>query len=257
MAVFRRSLALVIVGALLLLPGCAGKAKQDPAALQGVQWALTASSETKTDLTKLGIYTQFDANTMSGFSGVNSFSGPYTAGADGAFNAGPLASTMMAGPPAAMAAETAYLKLLEAADSFEIAQGKLVLKTPDGASLTFDAASPPALAGSSWLVTGYNNGKQAVVTPVAGSNLTLKFGTDNTVSGSGGVNTFNGPFESSTATISIGPLAATKMAGSEQLMAQEQQYLSALQAASEWEISNGSLTLRNDQGAMQVTAIGK
>ena len=236
------------------LGGCKQASSQDPAALKDVQWTLSASSETGTDLTKLGIIARFDETRMTGFSGINSYNGPHMAATDGSFEAGPFASTMMAGPAKAMAAEAAYMKMLEAAKTYEVADGKLTLKTSDGKTLTFDQEEPAALAVSSWTVTGYNNGKEAVVGPVTGSELTLEFGTDMTVSGTGGVNRFNGPYESGDTSIKIGPLMTTNMAGSEELMTQEQQYLVALQAATEWEVANNVLTLRDAEGAMQVVA---
>ena len=257
MSVVRKLVLCVAIGFAVLLVGCTQSKSQDPAALQGVQWTLSASSETQAELTKLGILAKFDGTRMSGFSGVNSYNGPYKAGDDGSFEAGPFASTLMAGPDAAMAAEAAYLKLIDAADKYEVADGKLTLTTPDGKTLTYEAAEPFALAGSSWIVTGYNNGKEAVVGPVEGSELTLQFGTDKTVSGAGGVNNFSGPYESGDTSIKIGPLMSTKMAGSDELMTQEQQYLTALQAATEWEVANGVLTLRDSGGAMQVVASKK
>ncbi len=257
MASLKRVLTSVALGSALLLAGCAQSVSQDPGALKGEQWTLTASSEATADLTKLGVFAQFDGSKMSGFSGVNSYTGPYTAADDGSFEAGPFASTMSAGPAGHMAAEAAYMKLLQAADTYEVVEGKLTLTTADGKTLTFEATAPFELAGSSWIVTSYNNGKQAVVTPVAGSQLTLEFGTDASVSGMGGVNTFNGPFESGDKSIKMGPLATTMMAGPEELMTQEQLYLAALQAATEWEAANGVLTLRDGAGAMQVVATKK
>jgi heat shock protein HslJ len=257
MAVLRRFVVIALVGAAMLTAGCTQAQSQDPTALEGAQWTLSASSVTQTDLTGLGILAKFDGKQMTGFSGVNSYTGAYTAGEDGSFKAGPLASTMMAGPEKEMAAEAAYLKLVEAARSFEVADGKLTLTTDDGTTLTYQAAEPFSLAGSSWTVTGYNNGKEAVVGPLEGSELTLEFAADGTASGSGGVNTFSGPYESGETSIKIGPLASTMKAGPEELMAQEQQYVAALEASTEWEVANGVLTLRDSKGAMQVLASKK
>lgn len=104
-------------------------------------------------------------------------------------------------------------------------------------------------------MTGYNNGKEAVTSPLFDAELTLTFGSDGTASGNGGVNNFNGPFESDTEAVKIGPLATTKMAGSAELMQQEQQYLTALQAATEWGVSNGILSMRDGEGATQIVAV--
>ena len=63
----------------------------------------------------------------------------------------------------------------------------------------------------SWDVTGYNNGKQAVVSPVAGSKLSAIFTADQ-VSGSAGCNTYSGGYTIDGTTIKIGPLASTQKA---------------------------------------------
>jgi len=106
-------------------------------------------------------------------------------------------------------------------------------------------------------VTGYNNGKQAVTSPAADSTLTVEFGTDGTVSGNGGVNTFNGPFESTEKTVKIGPLASTMMAGPQELMDQEAQYLAALQNATVWTLVQGRLEMRDEAGATQIVAVSQ
>ena len=166
-------------------------------------------------------------------------------------------ATLMAGPEPLMAAESAYLKLLEGCDSFQVADGVLTLSTGGNETLIYEAAPAAELSGSAWTVTGYNNGKEAVVGPAEGSVLTLEFGTDGTVAGNSGVNTFRGPFESTDKTVKIGPLSATKMAGEPELMTQEAAYLQALQNATTWSITRGMLDLRDDGGANQITAVRK
>jgi len=113
-----------------------------------------------------------------------------------------------------------------------------------------------ALPGTSWNVTSYNNGKGGVTTLVEGSQLTLEFGDDGTVSGSAGVNTFNGPCTVDGDAIEIGPLATTKMAGDPELMEQEQAYLKALEASTRWNVASGKLELRDADGAAMVFADG-
>jgi putative lipoprotein len=103
-------------------------------------------------------------------------------------------------------------------------------------------------------VTSYNNGKEAVVGVVEASTLTIEFGTDGTMSGNGGVNTYSGPFTVDGTSVTIGPLASTMMAGPDKLMTQETQLLAALQNAKEWSVVNGRLELRDTEGALQVIA---
>jgi heat shock protein HslJ len=242
-------------GLLLAVGGCGGGESQDPTALEGVEWQLVESSVSSADLAAAGITASFEAGQMSGFSGVNQYSGSFAAANDGTFSAGPLAGTLMAGPEPLMAAESAYLALVEKCDTFSVTDGKLTLSAGETDSLVFEAAKAVELPGSSWIVTGFNNGKEAVVTPVPESEPTLVFGTDGTVSGSGGVNQLNGPFESTADTIKIGPLASTKIGGEPELMEQEAQYIAALETAVSWKVVRGVLELRDADGATQVNAV--
>jgi heat shock protein HslJ len=229
----------------------------DPGALEGVEWSLIGSSMSSTDLGAAGITANFDGTQLSGFSGVNQYSGPYTAGTDGSLKIGELAGTLMAGPEPLMKAESAYLELLKGCDSYRVESGKLTLSTGGTETLIYEKAKAAALPGTKWVVTGYNNGKEAVVSVALDSTLTAEFGTDGTMSGDGGVNIFNGPFESASASVTIGPLASTMMAGPEELMTQEALYLQALQNSVSWSIRQGRLEMRDAAGAMQVTAQGQ
>lgn len=257
----RSMLVLAAIAVPVLVAGCSGtsgRGDQDPEALKGVEWQLTsAESEGDADLNAAGITLEFTADNLAGFSGVNMYSAGYTADAKGVLTIEQPAGTLMAGPEPAMAAEQEYLKLLPTCDGYAVDGTKLTLYAGGAAVLTYEAAKPAELSGSSWLVTGYNNGKEAVTSVVVDSELTLEFGADGKATGSGGVNTFNGPFEYTADTVKIGPLATTKMAGPQKLMDQESQYLAALQAATVWKVTRGALELRDGQGALQVTATAR
>jgi len=248
--------AVLLAGSVLLVVGCsAGDTTVDTAALQANEWSLTGTSVSSADIAAVGITLKFDAKQFSGFSGVNQYGGTYTAKADGGIEFGPAAGTLMAGPEPLMKVETAYLKLIEGCDSYKIENGTLTLMTADTDTLIFEVAKAAALPGSAWTVTGYNNGKEAVVSAALDSTLTVEFATDGTLSGSGGVNRFNGGFESTDKSVKIGPLAATRMAGEPELMAQETAYLKALETATTWSISRGILDMRDASGATQITAV--
>ena len=243
-------------GALMSSSACTGEdASEDPASLEGVEWHLIESSEASVHLGEAGIVARFDGSQMSGFSGVNQYTGAYSAEADGSFEAGPLASTLMAGPETLMQVEAAYLALLDEAESFSVEGDRLTLTTAEGKRLTFQVAATPDLSGSSWTVTAYNNGKEAVVSVAVDSELTLEFGADGQVSGNSGVNTFSGTYEYDGNTLSIGPLAMTRMAGPPELMEQETLYLAALEASVSWEVVNGVLYLRDAEDALQVNGV--
>jgi len=115
------------------------------------------------------------------------------------------------------------------ANAWRMEGGQLQLL--DGAAVvaTF-APQTKTLAGTSWRVTGYNNGKQAVASVLQDTTLAFAFTNDGKVEGTAGCNRFTATYASKNAALSFGPLAATKMmcAKPEKIMEQEQQFLTAL-----------------------------
>ena len=79
--------------------------------------------------------------------------------------------------------------------------------------------------------------------PGVTSTLTLE---DGAVTGSGGVNTFRGTYESpADGELSFSPLASTRMAGPAPAMAQEAAFLAALEATARFELDGDRLVLGN------------
>jgi heat shock protein HslJ len=194
----------------------------------------------------------FSEGQASGSAGVNGFSGAYETGEDGALTFGPLVSTQMAGPEDAMAVETAVMTSLAEVAEYYTDGEALTLYDADGKTLLEYEKSDATLSGS-WDATGVNNQKGGVVTLVAGSEITAVFGEDGSLSGSAGVNTYNSDYTTSGSTIEIGPIMTTKMAGPQELMDQESQYLDALEAATTYSVRGATLELRDDSGALQVS----
>lgn len=113
----------------IVVTGCGSAGESDPAALEG-SWVLRSFGGTNA-LTPAaaGVTTELTlaAGKASGNGGVNSFSGSYEAKGGDSLTFGPLASTQMAGEPAAMEQESAFFKALEDTRHFEINAGELVL----------------------------------------------------------------------------------------------------------------------------------
>jgi heat shock protein HslJ len=161
---------------------------------------------------------------------------------------------MMACPEPAMAVESRFLQAFSGALTVAVS-GNAMSLTPasGGGALQFERAPPPRLEGVQWEVTGYNNGRQAVVSPKTGTRLTLSF-QDGRVSGSSGCNRFHGEFKVEGAALTIGPLATTRMACDEAVMAQERQFLQALESATKWAIVRGMLDVHRADGERVLTA---
>ena len=192
--------------------------------------------------------------TIEGDSSCNHFSGPYTIDGDG-IAIGPLVSTLVTcGSGDLQDQETQYLALLTASDKWSLDGGVLELIDTQGVgrqtTVVFSAANDAAYLGS-WEVTGHDDGG-AVVSPVGGSTLTAVFHPDGSIEGNAGCNAFSGPYTAVGTSMTIGPLATTRMAcSSPALDTQEQQLLTALQSVASWEVDDG-LTLRDWDGATKV-----
>ena len=119
--------ATVVVALVTLLSGCGGSddSADAPTQLEG-SWKLETLGGAKTDP---AVVSQLNMNEgkASGNAGINTFTGSYEAPEDGRVTFGPLATTMMAGPDAAMQQEQAFLKALADTRKFTTENGGLVL----------------------------------------------------------------------------------------------------------------------------------
>jgi heat shock protein HslJ/chitodextrinase len=99
--------------------------------LEGTTWVLSGS------LPEAPITALFDGATVSGSSGCNSYSGPYSstraAGPSNSISVGELTSTQMACEEAVMAQEQAYLAALSAAQAYTIEGNTLTIAHAGGA----------------------------------------------------------------------------------------------------------------------------
>jgi uncharacterized lipoprotein YbaY len=113
------------------------------------------------------------------------------------------------------------------------------------------------LAGTSWTATGVNNGQGAVVTLLAGTEITANFGADGKLTGSAGCNNYSAAYQTAGNTLTIGPAAATRKLCSqpEGLMEQETRYLAALGAVATYQLRGNKLELRTADGALAATFV--
>jgi heat shock protein HslJ len=198
---------------------------------------------------------RFEAGRVEGFGGCNRFAGSYAIEAE-RVTLGPLAGTMMACDEPAMRVEAAFTRALSGTLAFRVAAGRLELGAdPDQPELVLEAAPPPSLEGVTWEVTGFNNGRQAVVGPRADTKLTLSF-ADGAVTGHAGCNRFQASYTREGERLAIGPAAATRMScPGEGVMEQEREFLAALGSATTWEIdARGMLDLHRADGERALIA---
>ena len=164
-------------------------------------------------------------------------------------------STLAACPPGSLGDE--FVKQLGNIRSYFFKGDNLILEIKmDSGSMIFAPSAPAGLPGTSWEVISYNNGREAVVSLLNGTNISLTFGTDGQVSGNAGCNSYSGDYQTSGKTLKVGSLKGTRMFCDKPVgvMDQEKQYLAALQSAATFEIAGDTLTIRDASGAMQVLA---
>lgn len=233
------------------LPGAA--AARQPS-FEGAAWRLTALTGQGADALVAGsqpVTARFEGGRVTGFSGCNRFTGSYTT-EEGRLIIGQLAGTMMACAPAAMAIEKAFKQAFSGTLRYAVTDGTLNLTADSGTTLSF-VEDAGRLDGVTWNVTGYNNGRQAVVSPVKGSRLTLTF-ADGAVSGSSGCNTFRSGYGVDGAQITVQPAIVTRKACAAELMEQEQQFLAALQSSMTFSIEGRALDMHRKDGERTIHA---
>jgi heat shock protein HslJ len=226
----------------------------DSPGLDGSSWVLV-SLASNPPVAKSAVTLQFEGGRVQGSDGCNRYTAPYTA-TSSTLQVGPrVASTQMACPAALTVQASALMGALTRAHAYRIADRRLQLLGADNAVLAAFAAQSTSLAGTAWRVTGYNNGKQAVVSALAGTNLTMAFAADGKVSGSAGCNGYTGPYTLEGRNLALGRTAATRLmcARPEGVMEQEQQFLKALETVANARFEGARLELRTAEGALAVT----
>jgi len=238
------------------IPSAAAQGVLGLATLEGTNWRL--ASLTGVDGALLAsaarpVTARFASGRIEGFSGCNVFTGAYTLSADRiSFN--PVAGTLMACPSPAMEIENAFKGALTGTLRYAISENRLTLTAASGATLVFAAQPPAALEGFAGSVTGYNNGRHAVVSPLLGTELTLSFG-EGVVSGQAGCNTYRAPFTRDGDRVRIaGAVTTRKACQGEGIMEQEREFLAALETATTWEIRDGILDMHRADGERVLTA---
>lgn len=231
-------------------PGGAG----GPSDLVGITWLL---DELNGQPTIEGTFPSVTFNNQGGFNGsggCNVYTGSYTSSGGQIDVADNIISTMMACDDPIMTQEFGLFDALKTASSYAVVDTRLTLSDQNGTALaTFNAQSQD-LAGTSWQVTAYNNGQEAVVGVLEGTTPTIEFGADGQLSGTAGCNRVIGSYSTTDGTIELGPLATTQMACPEPegVMDQETRLVAALESAATYHVEGPTLEMRTADDALAV-----
>lgn len=203
----------------------------------------------------MGTLTFLTGGQLAGSTGCNRFTGTYEQlGADLSISTG--AMTEMACPGPVGEQETAVIAALAKVATVAVASGNLILKDAQGAELLTYAPGLAGLAGTSWTATGINNGKQAVVSDATTSAVTAQFGADEVLSGFAGCNNYTASWTTTPPDgLAIGQIGSQLRACEQDMMDTEHQYLAALAKVTTYQLEGNQLTLRDADGATQVTFV--
>lgn len=115
---------------------------QDPAALEGHEWALDSLLGTggQDETVSVSVTATFDGSTISGNSGCNQYNATYEATGD-QISFGPIAGALMACPDPAGSTEQQYLALLDGVATYAVDGSTLTMFDADGTSVLRYASS--------------------------------------------------------------------------------------------------------------------
>ncbi|MCM2466729.1 META domain-containing protein [Methanoculleus oceani] len=197
-----------------------------------------------------------ESGTLTGSAGCNLYSATYRINGS-AISVEPVVATAAypASEQGLSQQESRYRELLVAAASYRVEGDELVISGPSGKELlVFLRAEQPEsvpLLATTWQLTRYTTGGgSAVASPIPGTNVTLAFDPDGTLSGSAGCNAYSAPYRVNETGIAVERVIATKASCSEPagIMEQEGAYLDLLRSAAGYRIVGGTLAVIDGNG---------
>ena len=212
----RHGALLAVLVLLVGLSGCALRGEDDASGgLANTAWTVTSIGGVATLADARPTMAFAPEGVVSGSGGCNGYSGPFRT--DGArIEVGDLASTMMLCEGERGAQEAAFIAALSGAtDWSQTEQGTLEIAgitAMVAEPLVAEVPPPPGdpsgsgLPGSLWVLT-----ELGATADLPDIFPTVEFGSDGTVSGFAGCNTYSGTYTIEGEALTFGPLATTKM----------------------------------------------
>lgn len=227
--------------------------------IEGTAWRLVSYGSVENPIAALEdppVTAEFEAGgKLGGSAGCNSYFATYTLDAQ-SFTTSDVGSTMMACLDGRrMQQESAYLTALQAATALERAGDTLTIDYAGG-RLQFTLMEPAAAApleGTLWQLDTFISGETARST-LAGTTSTAVFEAGK-LSGMAGCNQYSADYSLTGETLAVSAIVTTEMACDAAIMAQEQEFVNALQAASRLAIVENQLELVHPGGTLVLRAV--
>jgi heat shock protein HslJ len=260
-----RNILSVFFLASITLAACQGANPASSSSLQGATWVMQNYRNSQGQMTPAfpgseATATFNEDGSLTGKATCNQYRATYQVNGNKlTIVPGPM--TLMACVPEEWnAQEYDFIQALAATASYKIQGDQLTLSDKDGNPiLVFAILQPSPLSGPTWQVTMYNNGREAIVGVLDGSEITAVFTADNKLNGLAGCNQYMTAFQVDGDKITIEPAASTKMMCSEPegVMEQETAYLKALEMVRSYQISGNKLTMRGESDNIVVEYVTK
>ena len=190
------------------------------------------------------ITVNFSDGKISGFSGVNSYFGGYKIKNNSILTA-ETAATLMAGPEELMKIELNFFDMLQNFPRINYNSTTLSLRNKNGEVWMFKKLDlSKKLKNTKWKLV--EMGQTSF--PEKEREIKISF-AENKISGNSGINNYFGNCEIKNDSIKIGPVGSTKIAGPENLMKIEREFLKLLENSKKIKLSNQkTLVLTTDKG---------
>ncbi len=182
--------------------------------LEGVHWSLDSYLNTEGMTVNVLNYTEitalFESGRVTGNGGCNNYAGSYVTEGNN-ITISQLLSTMMFCYDNISSQETVYLLNLQKSTEYSISNGLLTMNDANGTVLlTYSVIQPLPLVGTNWSMLNYNNGREAVVGALTGTEVTAIFGADGNLTGTAGCNNYRAGYQIDGTKVTIGPVATTR-----------------------------------------------
>jgi heat shock protein HslJ len=226
------------------------------ASLNGTSWLLKTLNGQPLK-SNLQLTLNIENGKAFGDAGCNNYSGKYTEGGGNSLHIEKIYRTLvMCTPDQIMTQESQFVSALKDATIYHLVGKMMTLKNKNGVSLAVFNSQSQVIKGTSWKV-GSIEGSNVI----DGSKLTATFGTNGTVNGSSGCNSYSGSYTSSISgkKININKLGLTRMSCHKPVgvMMQENKFVEMMEAAKTYRIEADRLTISKADGSRAVVLYKK